>query len=552
MPDALNHLASYNRIALALENMKQSDMAALVTAIENLVNKPASTITVSPANPTITVSPAAPAITVSPANPTITVAPANPTITVNAGDTSGTGGAGSLDCSCLANAFAPLIQKIDDLICVNAAATAAAIQQAKILAYMMKDGPGMGIDAPPGSFVFPDPGDSSPPQITTPWPDDGSTIPGDTGGWTSPPIVGGCRFNEPPGGMQGLGDPKTYSDYKCDVAAFLYQYVVDWYNAVINFISAPIGSFLDISTATTLLMGTIQSIGGLSALFTFSFSEVVGGIIIVGAGSVGVVIEAPALAVGIAAMTAFAAACVVLRLGGIAAATPLIAYRDRLVANKHAIICGLYKSKTVGAARENLNSAIAGIPPEPLGYNGEITNYFLSDMLLAQLFACQEGLNPDDFKGLGAQNGGCVSCVICTDMDNTVGVGLKSIYGYPAPTNETRTGLVPYPIKYSVTLNNVEAICITLFSENKNNGGGADRPGFTIKLFKQGLETVIVAGGAQCSVSMSNQILLRCLTLNDVPQYWTGQYYLLIYCEAAWGGKPPFTFETFGYKEAAP
>jgi hypothetical protein len=545
MPDAINHLASYNRIALALENMHPTDMTALAEAITALANKPTAPITVAPANPTITVSPANPTITVSPANPTITVAPANPTITVNAG--SGTGG--SSDCG---SDMCDLIAKIDQLICVNAAMTAAMIQQSKADIYWSTDGPNLGIDAPHGSFVFPKPNDSAPPLPYTPWPDNNSTD--NSGAWTAPPIVDGTYYVAPPGGMQGSSSLNIYDGYKCDIAAFIYNYIVSWFDFVIEktdlfqFLNMQVsGLVLALDAISLYLSGHIPGVALISssvgvienAVAGVSFAKAgakVGGTVL----TVGESITIGAFLLG----TSFIAWCVNLGASN---------YRGNIVAQKEKIMCALKKAKNSNEARENvmvvLNENVTHIVDFGQGslMQGLFVRQILSDNLLAMLFACQADLDISTIEGLGAANGGCTGCTLCSNMDVTLPINQTSTANWVNLAPADRVGMVQYPITYPITLHGVLKLCAVVTAVT---GAGAN---FTLKLFKNG--SLVGSGWIHAGEGEEQEIGINCgrvsyWDLTPVP--FEGNYTVTLECAGSASNRPTFSWKTLSYKDNTP
>jgi hypothetical protein len=549
MPDAINHLASYNRIALALENMHPTDMTALAEAITALANKPAAPITVAPANPTITVAPANPTITVAPANPTITVSPANPTITVNAGGTGSSSDCGQDICD--------LIAKIDQLICVNAAMTAAIIQQSKADIYWSTDGPNLGIDAPPGSFIFPTPGDSSPPSTTTPWPDSGNYTNPITGEFISPPIVNGIQFFAPPGGMQGSENKSVYDTYKCKMAYIIIgtvRYSYDWFGWLASWSSIFAAFSLPVMIKFLNWVASIKS-----------------GITYAGAWFDGVQMPSytstvldewlgDRVAIAINRLiwldTVFinAIAVIVIDLLALAAifytaTTQMVALLD---AKKDEFACALYKAKSVGEARDNFLNLIDKysntLLEQVLGADGnghiKIISHLLTDALLTTLFACPEGIDSPETL---PSSGSCLSCILCADMDVTLPINQTSTANWVNLSTQDRVGLVQYPISYPITLHGVLKLCAVVTAVT---GAGAN---FTLKLFKNG--SLVGSGWIHAGEGEEQEIGINCGQVSywdKTPVPFEGNYTVTLECAGSASNRPTFTWHTLSYKDNVP
>jgi len=469
MPDALNHLSAFNRIAYALEHMPPDDQEALIAAIEAIANK---TIPVADLSGVVT------AIN----NKTIPATDLTGVVTaINNISISGGGGAGSgsLDCSCLADVLAPLVEKLDQMICVIVPIANSQHQIEKIINYWMQDGPQYGLDAPPGSFIFPIPNDSAPSLPYTPTPTPTPTNPS-TGAWTAPPIIDGVYYVAPPGGMLGGTDLATYEDYKCNVANFIFDYLMawmDWLDKKGN----EIGVGMLIQDATLWVISAIRWL--MAAHGLMAATSATGGVSLVKVGA-----TAGAVVMSGFAMLAFTGSMIALAAELYFANRTITDWITVLTSAKQDIICALWKAKTTSAAREGVMTAITNrytlyysSLPDFLkeGTMGRLTRYVLDDNLLANLFACQDGWNAADF---GVATTPCTECMLCKDMDEAILVNKKSIYGYPNP-GDIRTGLVPYPITVDLGMVDTDVICLAGRAEWINGGaivkiavnGGAEK-----------------------------------------------------------------------------
>jgi hypothetical protein len=462
MPDAINHLASYNRIAKAIEDK--------VTAI-----------TVAPANPAITVAPANPAITVAPANPAITVAPANPdltpfveamkaiqiNVTVQGG---GSGSSSGLDCSCLDDAITKLTDKIDQMICAIAPGMAAMVQIQKGIIAIAKDGPQYGIDAPPGSFIFPDPKDSFPPLPYTPDPST-STIEPITGALTEPPT----GFILPPGGMQGATNQTAYNAYKCSMAYAIIGSVKDSYDLfgwvstdslVLSALSIPVLTKLvrwignlksGITYAGTWFNGiqmpsyqstVLGELIGPKWAFTinqlFYLDEVFLNFVLV------IILEL--LTLGLEAYTI---------------CNQIIQFMDT---HKDELACALYKARSIGEARDNFLTTFSKYAHTPfqgvLGQAGNGHTYIISNLLTDKLLTCLFACPADGDPALLPALGNCVNCIICQDTDHSIALA-------PLTNNPSIPGQAPSPATLPYNFGHIDAdiICVE-FSTSWVNGGG--------------------------------------------------------------------------------
>lgn len=456
MPDAINHLSAFNRIAYALENLPEDDLSALVTALESIANK---TIPVADMTGIVT------AIN----NKAIPETDLTGVVTaINNISISGGGGAssGSLDCDCLADVLAPLIDKIDQMICVVAPIAAAQIQIQKVIAYIGMDGPLLGIDAPPGSFIFPVPGDSAPPITTTPWPDSDTPV-DSTGAWTAPPVIDGVYYIDPPGGMLGEADLPAYKNYKCDMATYIFRYTRAWFesiNAVPQTLDV-IGNTYGAIEAFLLAVNFVLS--GPSAP-QLVYSAAAGGAKLVKPGATGgptVISSAMLVLLALVIADLWALAFII--------ETVTTQYLAMYNARKHDLICALYKAKTVSEAKSKFMTILGENPVHASFWYDKIASYVLSDTFLSHLFACHPDFDPESIAGLGLLEGGCVDCILCADMDEELSVNQKSIQGYPLPVGEVREGLVPFPVEVDMGQIDSEVICVASRNEWRNGNAGA-------------------------------------------------------------------------------
>jgi hypothetical protein len=483
MTDALNHLAAFNRIAYALENLPPDDLMALIAAIDAIANKtiPVADLTgvaTAIANiPETDLTGVVTAITNIPETDLTGVVTAINNISISGGGGTSTGV--GLDCACLDDVIGKLTDKIDQMICVIAPIAAANIQLQKIIAYIGMDGPNMGIDAPPGTFIFPVPGDISPPLPYTPDPDPliNTTDP-TTGEWTAPPIINGIAYDAPPGGMQGATDSAAYNQYKCD-AAFAIIYWLKGYYDNIGWIVPKITTILGMGVAGMLdvvywlanlpsgqviksTLGASAPITVLQQLVGYKAAETLTGLV---------------YAAGMTVIYSIAVILFDIFAFGAVVAGGITQMMNLLETYKAELACALIKAKTIDEARNNFLDVIdlhADTLLEKfigrLG-NGQIAliNALLTDNMLAILFACPVDLDPADIAGLGTANGGCVDCILCADMDESLTVNQTSVQGYPQP-GDIRTGLVPWPITVDLGTVDTDVICIAGRADWINGG----------------------------------------------------------------------------------
>lgn len=411
---SINHLEAYDRIAKAIEdkvaqiNVAPVDVGAIVEAINNL-------------------------------------------------DLSGGGGTGgnggSIDCNCIAVALKPIVQAIVDLrkdmICVIAPIAGQITQIQKEIGYWTEDGPHLGLDAPPGSFIFPKPDDYSPPIISTPNPTPTDPT---TGGWTIPPLIGGIQYVEPPGGMQGTTNPTTYNDYKCDVATFIYEYVLSWYDTILQKIDS-VQNFLVVVDVLKFLVDVLKG----NMVTKLPTAKVVYDVVL------GITLKKAAEQTGMTLLTATEA----LTLGAFIVSGAVInwmlgisfsEYKNNLIATKQNFICALRNARTVGEAREGvmeaLNENVWHIIDfgQGSGAQGLFIRTLLSDNLLANLFACDANLDPATITGMGGGN--CVGCLQCEDTEEEITVNLASA---DFPTHG-------YYVDYEFGTHSVDVICCNVQS----------------------------------------------------------------------------------------
>jgi hypothetical protein len=143
--------------------------------------------------------------------------------------------------------------------------------------------------------------------------------------------------------------------------------------------------------------------------------------------------------------------------------------------HKSALICALYKSKTPSEARAKFMAVLGQSPVQISFWYDQIASYVLSDTFLAHLFACHPDFDPASIAGMGLLEGGCVDCILCEDMDESITVNQKSVYGYPVepPAIEIRTGLVPHPIVVDLGTIDTDGICVVGRTEWRNGNAGA-------------------------------------------------------------------------------
>lgn len=383
----------------------------------------------------------------------------------------GTGGSGSMDCNCLAVALKPIVQAIVDLrkdmICVIAPIAGQITQIQKEIGYWTEDGPHLGLDAPPGSFIFPKPDDYSPPIISTPNPTPTDPT---TGGWTIPPLIGGIQYVEPPGGMQGTTNPTVYNDYKCDVATFIYEYVLSWYDTILQKIDS-VQNFLVVVDVLKFLVDVLKG----NMVTKLPTAKVVYDVVS------GITLKKAAEQTGMTLLTATEA----LTLGAFIVSGAVInwmlgisfsEYKNNLVATKQNFICALRKARTIGEAREGvmeaLNENVWHIIDfgQGSGAQGLFIRTLLSDNLLANLFACDANLDPATIAGIGAGN--CVDCLLCTDTEEEIAVNQSSQANYAGLID--KGDLVPYPITYNVGNITTDLICCVAETGWANGSGSIE------------------------------------------------------------------------------
>lgn len=464
MTDALNHLSAFNRIATALENLPEDDLTALVEAITAIANKTIPVADMGPVATAITnkVIPVTNVDALAVKLDTLNTTLANLSIGGSGGGSSTGGG---LDCDCLADAIGKLADKIDQIVCVIVPIANSQHQIEKAITYIMRDGPQFGIDAPPGTFIFPVPGDSAPSLPYTPNP---TPTPIDsTGGWTAPPIIEGVYYVDPPGGMQGSTDLAAYDDYKCNVANFIFDYLLAWMN------------WLD-AKAETIDVGMMIGDAVIWVITAIRFLMALHGLLAAATATGGVSLIKVGAAVGAvvlsgARMIIITGILIALQLELYFASRTVSDWITVLNAAKGAIICALWKAKTPSAAREAVMTAITNhytlyysFLPDFIkeGTMGRLTRLILSDNLLANLFARQEGWPEENF---GTASTPCVECLICRDMDEAILVNQRSVFGYPQPL-DIRTGLVPWPITINLGLIDSDVICMAARCEWINGG----------------------------------------------------------------------------------
>jgi hypothetical protein len=460
MPDVFNHLAAFNRIATALENLPEDDVSALVTALESIANK---TIPVADLTGVVT---AINNKTIPSTDLTSVVTAINNISLPSGGGSTG----GSLDCNCLADVIKPLIDKIDELVCVNVAIANDQHHIKNVLTYIGLDGPQFGIDAPPGSFIFPVPGDTAPSLPYTP--DTTTQIDPETGAWTTPPIVDGVAYTYPPGGMRGAEDAVAYNNYKCDMATYIFRYTRAWFESIAA-VPMVAGTVDFIYGAIEALVIAINYVLSTPASPRLVYSAAAGGVRLVKAGATVATAGPLILSTPILILLAL----VLVSMGALMAIIHTLTQQYLAMYNsrKSALICALYKAKTVEEARQKFMAILGENPVQISFWYDQIASYVLSDTLLSHLFACHPDFDLSSFTGLGALEGGCVDCILCEDMDESITVNKKSVYGYPVepPAIEIRTGLVPHPIVVDLGTIDTDGICVVGRTEWRNGNAGA-------------------------------------------------------------------------------
>lgn len=528
MPDAINHLEAYNRIAKAIEDKIAQ----------------------------INVAPVQPIINIDMSGVVEAIKGIKLECNCSGGGSSGGGSSGG--------DMTKLIEKIDQLICVIVPIANSQHQLEKELGYWMEDGPGLGIDAPPGSFIFPKPNDYSPPIISTPNPNPTPTNPS-TGEWTTPPTIGNIEYVEPPGGMAGSTDMQAYTNYKCNAAYTIILAIKSNYD-IIRYMAGYEGTLVSLGVggifeALKFLNGVqtgpmIQGVLGpyrntlLYDIFaTFmpeyqaaSWQATIGRVV-----------------TGSASLGAMLVATIILEIFtlGLEIATAMTQMMDLLEAHKAELACALYKARTIGEAKENFITVIDKYADtlfeKLIGRYGNgqlmILNYLLTDELLAMLFACPVEVDPTTLPNLSA--GGCTSCILCKDMDVTINVGLSSDANYPDLLD--KTGLVPYPLTYEISLHKALAVCVQFSTDNQTTGGGSNVPTASCAIYKDNV--LIKSGAVRVGVGISQEILLPCPVagyFDQTPIPFDGNYVIKMTCAGTVGNKPKFTMETVSYREETP
>lgn len=394
MPDAINHLSAFNRIAAALENLPEDDLSAIVGAINAIANK---TI------PVADMTPVATAITnkVIPVTDITLLGTKLDTLNTTISNLSlgggGTNTGGGLDCDCLAEAIGKLAEKIDQMVCVIIPIANSQHQIEKSITYIMRDGPLYGIDAPPGTFIFPVPGDGAPSLPYTPW------------NPTTPPI----GFVEPPGGMNGAGDAETYAGYRCDIAWYIVDYLMAYHEAII--------AILELAADALQLLNLIE-LEGVSAEMSAARPSVD---LVKKAG-----VSLAKTGVAVSLKTVLKVIGVLLEILGDEMDAIVQMHKNHLALlqlRKKAMVCALMKAEDTGKAIEGLNAAAGKfwVPTFDVGQGygfiwGNMNAAILGD-LPANLFACQAGYDFSAITGYGDIYGdGCLECNFTCDGANVI------------------------------------------------------------------------------------------------------------------------------------
>lgn len=445
-----------------------------------------------------------------------------------------------------------LVEVVNQLVCVVVPIANSQHQIEKELAYWTIDGPQYGLDAPPGTFIFPDPRDTAPPGTYTP--DPPTPTDPETGAWVYPPIVNGRYFVTPPGGMGGVTNAQAYDNYKCDAAAFIWRLSRTWFdsmeralNGIDKLDDALAILLVAINVANEYLIALDSSLrlAAIASNTMIDAAEFTGVNIIKGAAKT-TVIKICSKPKALAIITILTSVPILISL--------IHDYTQQYLAvfdhNKSDLLCALWKAKTVGEARANFMEVMNR--PENATqmsfWYGQILSMWLSDELLTHLFACSPNFDPGDILGMGAAEGGCAACVLCKDMDITLAVNLTSEANYYNLPD--KTGLVPYPISYEITLHQVLAVCVTLTSLNQVTGGGSNVPTATCRILKDGVQ--VAASGVKVGVGIAQEILLPCPVVSlwdKTPVPFDGNYTITLDCAGTVGNKPRFTLETVSYKE---
>jgi hypothetical protein len=461
---ALTHLAGYNRIADAIEALTtalNTNNAALIAAMGNnqpiIINVSPTPITVQSAAPMITVSPSAPQITVAPAAPMITVSPSVPQITVQASDvivqpnitvSSSTNGdvAHGADCGCM-----------DGILCALAPGMASLVQMNKAIQYLAKDTP-----LPSDTLgEFPDPRDSDPPQIFIP---SEATTP------ASPPPGG---FVAPPGGMAGGYDLEQYHVYKCDMAHYIVEYLINYYQSI-----------ADLLYAASSLVDWFSTIKDAQKLYATMAAKSAAKEIIYNAVAVGGVnltktlakdtVEVSCIEIAVLVEILVKVLSKILELDGDATQ----AHADYLKTRRKALVCALLKGEKTYDSVNGLNKAAAKFWKPNFdfgqGYAWAGINSAIINPLVDNLFACKEGYDFSSIAGFGDEMGGCDGCnfdcagaTLVMDfnngkqgwytvnppvVDNSFGEAIgNGIYG-GTPDNTTATGMMCFKNGDTVTI----------------------------------------------------------------------------------------------------
>lgn len=375
-PITLSPIINVPQIQVVVQSIDEAALGAIGTAIGNAV-----TAAVNAALSQITIA---------------------PQITLEAGSGGG-------DCGCGGGSG------ISELACILAPV---ALSQIKANQAHISLAEKSGIWSETDSSRWPDERDADPPIAYT-MPLDGGV----------PPI----GFDYPPGGAGGLGDPDAYGSYKCDMAAYIADYLITYYEGWFE-LAETLDSLLDLVSG---IKDFYKMIDGMMTKVVIQDAVASG--LNVGATTL---TKRTAQAAGAEIAIVLVAMNIVITLFK----TALGQYIDYLKLRRHAMICALVEAKDATTAKNSLNFALEKQYKPSFDFGQGMSGWKrFNDLILggitAHLFACEVGFDYSVLEGYG--EGGCADCSFNCDGATVVmdfNAGKQGWYTVNPPTVDNTYG----------------------------------------------------------------------------------------------------------------
>jgi hypothetical protein len=311
-------------------------------------------------------------------------------LVAKSGSSSSSGGGG--DCGCMS-----------DLTCILAPLVASQIQANKaIISLAKKDSQWTENDE---GNAWPDPRDTDPPIDFTP-PIDG-TIP-----------VGSVY---PPGGLGGMSDSVAYGVYRCDFAWYMVDYLIAYWESV-----------LEIYSAAEDVISWASTLDDINNFYNFIKGRLAKEVVKESITGTAVILTKETTKFGLKSFVKlFLLALEVVEKSFQLITTGIQMHIAYLKTRRKAMVCALLKGENAAEAVDNLNTAAAKLWTSPIGGSWTIypwkwqNNVILGD-LAKNLFACEAGYDFSVLNGYATEFGeGCDECdfncegaTVFIDFDN--------------------------------------------------------------------------------------------------------------------------------------